>query len=144
MNYELCSQLDKLQFHHCVSEEQASYLHDFKDCLKDDECIVLLDFAENYSYVVQDAAQGFHWNNSQATLHPFVAYYKEQNHLNKINYCVFSIYLHHNANFVHVFVYHMLQSLKTLLSQVSHVYYFSDGASSQYKNVKNLINLIHH
>ena len=33
------------------------------------------DFSENYSFVLQDATQSFHWNNSQATIHPFVAYY---------------------------------------------------------------------
>ena len=36
---------------------------------------MLGDFAENYSFVIQDAVQGFHWNNTQATIHPFVAYY---------------------------------------------------------------------
>ena len=30
------------------------------------EIIVLLDFAENYSFLVQDAVQGYHWENSQA------------------------------------------------------------------------------
>ena len=25
------------------------------------------DFAENYAFIVQDAAQSFHWNNSQVT-----------------------------------------------------------------------------
>ena len=57
---------------------------------------------------------------------------------------VLSDYPHHNANVVHVFVSHMLQSLKILLPQVSHVHYFSDGAPFQYKNFKNLTNLIHH
>ena len=38
---------------------------------------VIADFSENYSFVLQDEAQGFHWNNSQATLHPFVVYYTE-------------------------------------------------------------------
>ena len=74
----------------------------------------------------------------------FVAYYKEQNHLSSIRYCVLSDYLHHNANVVHFFVYHMLQNLKILLPRVSHVHYFSDGAPSQYKNFQNLTNLIHH
>ena len=75
---ELCSQLDKLRFYHFLSKAQAAYLHNLKDCLKDDECIVLLDFAENYSYVVEDDVQVFHWNNSHVTSHSFVAYYKEQ------------------------------------------------------------------
>jgi hypothetical protein len=31
----------------------------------------------NYSFIVQDAVQGFYWQNEQATLHPFAIYYKE-------------------------------------------------------------------
>ena len=38
--------------------------------------LVIGDFAENYSFVLQDTAQGFHWNNSQATIHPFVIYHR--------------------------------------------------------------------
>ena len=49
---ELCSQLNKLWFHHFVCKAQTAYLQDLKDCLEDDVCIVLLDFAETYSYVV--------------------------------------------------------------------------------------------
>ena len=94
---ELCSQLDKLQFYHFVSKAQAAYLRG----LKDDKCFVFLDFAENYRYVVRGSVQGFHWNNSGTTLHTFAAYYKEQNYLNSISYCVPSDYLRHNANFVH-------------------------------------------
>ena len=64
--------------------------------------------------------------------------------LNSISYCVFADYLPHNANVVHVFVYQMLHSSKILFPQVSHLHYFSDGALFQYKNFKNLTNLIHH
>ena len=34
-----------------------------------------------YSFILQDAAQGFHWNNLQATLHPFVAYFVDSGEL---------------------------------------------------------------
>ena len=37
----------------CIQGTSSAYLHNLQDCLKDDKCIVLLDFAENYSYVVQ-------------------------------------------------------------------------------------------
>ena len=37
--------------------------------LQPGEIVVVGDFSENYSFVLQDAAQGFHWNNAQATLH---------------------------------------------------------------------------
>lgn len=52
-----------------------------KEILPLNQCIFICDFAENYSFVLQDAAQGFHWNNAQATLHPFVMYYMEDGKL---------------------------------------------------------------
>ncbi len=35
-----------------------------------------VDFSENYTFIIQDAVQGYHWNNDQVTVHPFVIYYK--------------------------------------------------------------------
>jgi hypothetical protein len=34
------------------------------------------DFAKNYSFIVQNAAQGFYWSNQQASIHSFVCYLK--------------------------------------------------------------------
>jgi hypothetical protein len=45
--------------------------------LKEGEFIILMDFAENYSFIIEGVMQGFHWENSQATVHPFVVYYRE-------------------------------------------------------------------
>ena len=44
--------------------------------MKPNQAIIILGFAENYRFVIEDAIQGFHWNNSQATLYQFVVYYK--------------------------------------------------------------------
>ena len=43
-----------------------------KASLKFDEAVLILDFAENHSFVAQDCVQSYHWNNAQATIHPFV------------------------------------------------------------------------
>ena len=73
---EICCQYDELELiissvrlkhHFCATSRKLS----------ENECIIFLDFAENYSDLVQDGVQGFHWNNSQATLHPFVIYFKK-------------------------------------------------------------------
>ena len=61
------------------------------------------DFSENYSFVLQDAAQGFHWNNSQATLHPIVAYYHNTKEVCHLSYVVISDCLHHDTVAVHLF-----------------------------------------
>jgi hypothetical protein len=34
--------------------------------------VVLCGFGENYSFVLQDEAQGFPWNNAQDTIHPSI------------------------------------------------------------------------
>ena len=53
-------------------KKKAENLKERKSNLKEDEVIAILDFAENYQFIVQDEVQGFHWHKSQCTLHPVV------------------------------------------------------------------------
>ncbi|ESO06896.1 hypothetical protein HELRODRAFT_170931 [Helobdella robusta] len=57
--------LDELSSHHYISKEQLKYLSDSKKNLKSSECIALMDFAENYLVIIQDAIQSQHWSNTQ-------------------------------------------------------------------------------
>ena len=84
--------------HHFISKSQSSYLNATKMSLKHDECIVIGDFAENYNFLVQDAVQAFHWDNTQATLHPFMCYYKgNENKIENLSAVVISNCMKHNA-----------------------------------------------
>ena len=59
---------------------------------------VIADFAENYSFILQDEVQGFHWNNSQATIHSFVVYYTESSgELHQLSFVVISDCLDHDT-----------------------------------------------
>ena len=40
------------------------------------QVIAILNFSENYSFVIQDEIQGFHWNKIQCTLHSVAMYWK--------------------------------------------------------------------
>ena len=95
-------------------------------------------------FIFQDAVQGYHWNNSQATLHPVVLYHREGNEVFSSSYCFISDHLKHDANAVHAFLTCLLKEIKNQLPNVSKCLYFSDGAVAQYKNYKNLSNLCHH
>lgn len=108
--------------------------------------IVLCDFAENYAFVVQDKIQSFHWNNNQATIHPFVIYYCDNNNLQHINYVIVSEDLHHNTVAVHLFQKKLVIRLKEKFSHngIKKLIYFTDDASAQYKNKNNFINITHH
>ena len=142
-----CDKLELLRPHSFIAKEQASFYATSKTTLKAGEFLVTADFAENYSFVLQDAAQGFHWNNSQATLHPFVAYYLDSEEVRHLSYVVISDCLHHDTVAVHLFQKSFIDFLKNFLPPTLHpkkIIYFSDGAASQYKNRKNFLNLCHH
>ena len=107
--------------------------------------LVQADFFENYSFVLQDAAQGYHWNNSQATIHPFVVYYRHTGEELHLCFVVISESLHHDTIAVFQFQKTLLSYLKEVLPRKpKKIIYFSDGAASQYKNRKNFLNLCCH
>ena len=64
----------ELMKHHYIAKKQAEFFKQLKENLHLGS-VIMLDFADHYSFLVQDAARGFHWNNSQATIHPFMIYY---------------------------------------------------------------------
>ena len=46
---------DSFKVHHFVAKSQSKYLRDLKENLPADTAIVLLDFAENYGFLVKDS-----------------------------------------------------------------------------------------
>ena len=58
--------LFQLTEHHFIAKSRSNFFKKQKDTLNQDECVLDLDFGEDYSFDIQDCAQGFHWNNSQA------------------------------------------------------------------------------
>ena len=99
------------------------------------EIILQGDFAENFSYVVQDEIQSFHWENKQATLHPFVAYCRMTGGtLEHRNICVVSDSREHSTVTVHAFLRVVIPYLQTQFSDMKKIHYFTDGCAGQYKN----------
>ena len=49
----LMEKLKKLLLHHFIYKQQDNFLKNKKETLNDNECIIILDFAENYTLMVQ-------------------------------------------------------------------------------------------
>ena len=82
-------------------------------------CIILLDFAENYHYIVQDEIQGYHWNKDQCTLHLVVIYHKDGgNKLQCLSICLLSDDLEHDTNFVYELLRLTCNYIKETMPQV--------------------------
>ncbi|KAK3928964.1 Protein translocase subunit, partial [Frankliniella fusca] len=130
--------------HHFIAKSQSQFYRDLKLNLKDGECIVVGDFAENYTPVYQDAIQKIHWSNIQVTLHPFVSYFRENGEEKCLSFVIISDTEDHQNEEVFTFLHSYIPFLKEHVPNLKHIYYFSDGAASQYKNRKNVTNLRMH
>ena len=98
-----CEKLNLLLSHSFIATQQAVFYKDIKSCLKTGEVLVTVDYAENYVFVLQDAAQGFHWNNAQTTIHPFVVYYTNSEKLCYLSYVIIFDSMHHDTVAFHLF-----------------------------------------
>ena len=65
-----CSAIHGLRPNHLINKSWSPYMKSLKENIPENAVIMLSDFAGNDSFVVQDAVQGHHWDNNQATIHP--------------------------------------------------------------------------
>lgn len=137
--------LSALIRHDFIAKQQSSFLNNIKEKLETSEYLVMCDFSENYSFVIQDEAQSYHWNNGQATVHPFVIYYKREEETKHVSFVIISEVLEHNTIAVYCFQRKLIEFMKQKFGDnISKIYYFSDGCAAQYKNRKNFTNLSFH
>lgn len=140
---ELCRLLFKLKPHDFISKLQSSYVNELKKNLPDNQFLVQCDFAENYAFVVQNAAQSFHWNNNQCTIFTAVIYYKEQEELKHRSIAILSDSLKHDTIAVYECQKIIIKYLKEHFNPTKLIY-FTDGAAQHFKNKYNLKNLQFH
>ena len=52
-----------LKVYYFIAKSQASYFATVEKNIKEGEFLVALDFSENYSFIIQDSVQSYHWNH---------------------------------------------------------------------------------
>lgn len=144
----LSGKISKLTRHHYISKAQSSFLRRLKENLLANEVIILMDFAENYSFLIQDEVQGYHWENSQCTVHPFVIYRTAicdgEEKVVPQSFCFISPDTKHSTAMVYTFLCSLIPHIKSFLPNITKIYYFSDGCAGQYKNKYNFTNIYYH
>ena len=129
----LVGKFGKLMKHHYVAKKQAEFFKQLKENLQFKESVIVLDFAENYSFLVQVAAQRFHWNSSQVTIHSFVIYYVDgSGKLAHKSYACISDHKTHDTIMVYSFLKHFYKHyVSKEFPFPCKVFYFSDGSAAQ-------------
>lgn len=142
---EFFEQLEALSSHDYTAKQQSAFFKQTKASLKEGEVLAVGDYAQNYAFVLQDSVQGFHWNNDQATVHPFACYVNRNGAVEKLGVVMISDDLDHHTKAVHYFQKVLVDVLKTEIpGEIKKIIYMSDGCPSQYKNRFNAHNLCLH
>ena len=90
--------------HDFIAKMQSRFASKTKESLQPGEYLVVADFSENYSAVILDEIQSYHWNSTQTTIHPFVCYYKDDDgSVANICFVIISECTEHNTAAVHLF-----------------------------------------
>ena len=128
-----CKKLDTLIRHDFIAKEQSHYRTERKESLKDGEVLVIGDFSDNYSFVLQDASQGYTTGTMLKLLFIlFLAYFREDGELKHHHYVVTSDCLNHDAVAIHLFQKTFL--IEKIVFPIKSIIYFLDGVPTQYKN----------
>ena len=139
------TKLESLVPHHYIAHSLSSYLKLRKETMEENSALILMGFAENYAFYVQDEAQGYHWTHHSRTVHPVVCYNKNaDNELQHASLCFLSDELQHDVVMVYQIQVKTIQYLKSLMPNLKIVEYLSDGCAAEYKNRKSFFNLCKH
>lgn len=136
-----CSRLEALLTHSFIAKQQSQFYSEMKTSPSPGVFVVSADISENYAFVLQDAAQGYHWNNAQATVHPFVIYYTDSNSTNHLNFVVISDCLHHDTIAVYLFQQKLIAFLKKQCSTLKKIIHLNSisGPSTMFQEFISVI-----
>ena len=134
---------ESLVKHHFILKRQTSFFKELQKNIAVNEAIIIGDFAENFTFIVQDSVQSFYFANKQATIHPFSCYYRnpETNAVEHLSFAVISDHMDHSTVAVYAFQKELINALKPFIPNLAKVFWFSDGCAEQYKNKKNAANV---
>lgn len=122
--------------HVCKIRHQFTELDLLKKSLQPNECLINIDFSENYLCKMNEEIQSCHFGGSkrQISLHTVVLYTKDEIK----SYCTVSEDTDHKADAVWAHLDPIFNQISELYPNIDTVHIKSDGPSSQYKNRYNL------
>ena len=119
-----------------IRNQYKIYRH-LRDNMSDKECLIHIDFAENYLCKYGSEIQAVHFGGShkEATLHTGVMYVggKAKPH----TFCTISDCMDHGPAAIWAYMEPVLDELKRTHEEVEVIHFFSDSPATQYRQKKN-------
>ncbi|XP_045199124.2 uncharacterized protein LOC123553489 [Mercenaria mercenaria] len=132
---ELESEMNKCCAHFFNIQHQYRSVTELKKRLTEKDVLIHIDFSENYTCKYESEVQSCHFGASQRqiSLHTGVIYTKDET----VPFCSMSDCLKHNPAGIWGHLKPVLEHVKENIPTVKHLYFLSDGPSTQYKNKEN-------
>ena len=130
---DLKSQLPKFLWHVFIKRRQADAYENDKQLAKQEEsneCVLQMDFAENFTATFQDEIQSGHWWQRQVTLYTVMIWHCESTK----SILIVSDVREHEKRAVVSYTAAILNKIVTEMPEVATVKVWTDGPSSQFKS----------
>lgn len=132
-NATLASRICRHEFN---ISHQFNEIKNLKDNLNENECIVHIDFSENYACKMGEEVQGMHFGASrnQVSLHTGVIYTKNNK---PSSFCTLSPNTRHDPLAIWAHLHPILDGVRNADDSINVVHFVSDGPTTQYRSRKN-------
>lgn len=136
-------------YKHCgniVAQQKA--FRNLKQRLQKSECVIHIDFSENYAVKCNEEIQSYHFGGSrkQLTLHTSVIYFLDDENMQQVqSFCTVSECLRHDISAVWAHIVPILIYIGETKTDIHTLHFISDSPSSQYRNKKvfHMISYLH-
>lgn len=134
---QFCDIISRYCRHSFTVSIQYKHLRYLRDNLQANECIIHIDFSENYVCKMHKEVQSVHFGASQVQLTLHTGCYYVQGKTKPTLFCGVSESLRHDPSSVWAFLHPVLTEIKTEHPSIQRIHFFSDGPTSQYKQKQN-------
>ena len=107
---------------------------DLKENLPPNHIYIHIDFAEDYKCRSLEEIQSAYWSQTQITIHPVVAYFKNKEIVCHQSFAFISDESRYDARFVFVLLRSLVPQLIQLIPELEYIHYWTDSPTSQYRN----------
>jgi hypothetical protein len=114
---------------------QYNEMRRLRESLSENEMVVWMDFAQNYSCISLEDIQSTYWNATPISLHTMVVYSNSNGNSSRVqSYVAVSDVMSHNASSVYTILKKLVSLLKKEHPNLQAIHYLSDSPTSQYRN----------
>lgn len=117
-------------------KHQYEQIKTLKEKITETECIVHVDFSENYGCKLNSEVQGMHFGASrnQVSLHTGVTYLKDKT---PSSFCTISDNTRHDPSAIWAHLHPILSEIKATHPNIKTIHFISDGPTTQYRSRNN-------